>query len=360
MIRTLSVALFFFLFIASQFSPSFLFEHVVKKFVPYQDNKTMVVDKSTNNHKEVYPVNKEVSKADENKPNEVSKVEGPKVEASKIVTSKRPLRGIYLTQYTVENTALLNHLIKRAKASGINTFVIDFDRPSKRYRKNISLVKENNIHYVARIVMFPDGGTPKQILDPNVWQKKYDLVKQAVEIGANQIQLDYIRYNTKQRPSEENAKDIHKIIHWYKNKLSGQNIPLQVDVFGVTSFGESKYIGQNIKLFSQSVDAICPMVYPSHYDPYPLHFRKPYETVHDSLVSIKQQFNNKMPIKMYAYIELSNYHFPMSSAKKIDYIKAQIKAVEAAKADGWFAWSPHNRYDHLFSILENKMGKKQK
>lgn len=269
-----------------------------------------------------------------------------------MATTKNTARGIYLTQYTLENTALLNYLIKHSKASGINTFVIDFEKPSKRYRENLSLVKDNNIHFVARIVMFPDGGTNKQILDPTVWQKKYDLVKQAIALGANQIQLDYIRYNTKQKPSAENAKNVHKIIQWYKNKLTGQNIPLQVDVFGIASFGESKYIGQNIKLFSQSVDAICPMVYPSHYVPYPVHYRKPYETVHDSLQSIKNQFDNKMLVKMYAYIELSNYHYPMSRAKKIEYIKAQIKAVEAANADGWYAWSPHNRYDNLFSILE--------
>jgi hypothetical protein len=207
---------------------------------------------------------------------------------------------------------------------------------------------------VARIVMFPDGGTPAQIKNPAVWQKKYALIQQAIALGANQIQLDYIRYNTKQKPSAENAQDIYKIISWYKNKLSGQNIPLQVDVFGVASFGESKYIGQNIKLFSQTVDAICPMVYPSHYVPFPVHFNKPYNTVYDSLSSIKQQFDNKMPVKVYAYIELSNYHFPMTKAKKIEYIKAQLNAVHAAGADGWYAWSPHNRYDNLFNILEGK------
>lgn len=270
------------------------------------------------------------------------------------------VKGIYVTQPNLENTAFLNHLIKRAKAAGIDTFVVDFDAPSKRYRQNIALVKENNIKYVARVVMFPDGGTPSQIKNPAVWQKKYSLVKQAVDMGANQIQLDYMRYNTKQKPSSQNAKDILAIITWFKNKLSGQNIPLQVDVFGVASFGESKYIGQNIKLFSQSVDAICPMVYPSHYVPFPQHFKQPYETVYGSLASIKGQFGNKMPMKMYAYIELSNYHFPMSRAKTLAYISAQLRAVETAGADGWYAWSPHNRYDNLFNILENQRSQANK
>lgn len=273
------------------------------------------------------------------------------------VTSAANLKakGIYITQYNLENTAFLHYLIKHAKTSGIDTFVVDLEKiPSKRYQENIALVRKNNINYVARIIMFPNGGTPQIINNPEIWQKKYALVQQAVAWGASQIQLDYIRYNTKQKPSAENAKHILNIIQWYKTKLLSQKIPLQIDVFGIASFGESFYIGQNVKLFSQSVDAICPMVYPSHYVPFPEHFRKPYETVYSSLRNIKKQFGKEIPIKVYAYIELSNYHFPMSHAKTLEYIKAQIKAVDEANADGWYAWSPHNRYDNLFKILENQ------
>lgn len=276
-----------------------------------------------------------------------------------LVTSAEPtnmgkVKGIYVTQSSLENTQFLNYLIKNAKASGIDTFVVDLEKPSKRYRDNIALLKENQIKYVARIVMFPDGGNPYQVKDPNVWQKKYTLVKQAVDWGASQIQLDYIRYNTKQKASEENAKDILTIIQWYKNKLASQNIPLQIDVFGIASFGESLHIGHNIPLFAQSVDAICPMVYPSHYVPFTYHFNHPYDTVYDSLESIKDQFaEDKTPMKIYPYIELSNYHFPMSREKTLAYIRAQIKAVDEAEVDGWYAWSPHNRYENLFFVLQN-------
>ena len=270
------------------------------------------------------------------------------------------VKGIYLTQYTLENTAYLNYLIKNAKAAGIDTFVVDLETPNKRYQANIDLLKSNNINYVARIIMFPDGGTPAQIKNPTVWQKKYALVKQAIDWGATQIQLDYIRYNTKQKPSPDNAKDILAIIQWYKDKVSAQNIPLQIDVFGVASYGESKHIGHNISLFAESVDAICPMVYPSHYEPYVKHAVTPYETVYDSLNRIKKQFDNKTPFKMYAYIELSNYRYPMSRSKKLNYIRAQIKAVDEADIEGWYAWSPHNRYENLFRVLNDGKVYKEK
>lgn len=279
----------------------------------------------------------------------------PITPTSKNFTKAGPLvKGIYVTQYNFENTAFLNYLIKHAKASGIDTFVVDLELPSKRYKQNIALLKENKIHYVARIIMFPGGGKATDMKNPAYWQKKYSLVKQAMDWGANEMQLDYIRYSSKEKASEEHAKQVLEIIRWYKSKLVGQNIPLQVDVFGITSFGESKHIGQNIKLFSQTVDAICPMVYPSHYVPFPEHFKHPYDTVYDSLRHIKKQFGDEAPIKVYAYIELSNYHFPMTHTKTLDYIQAQLQAVAEAGADGWYAWSPHNRYDNLFSILENK------
>ena len=178
------------------------------------------------------------------------------------------VRGIYLTQSTLEDTNYLRYLIARSNQSGINTFVVDLIRPTKRYRDNIALVQESHIRYVARIVMFDGGGTAAQIQTPNVWQRQYALVKQAVDFGASAIQLDYIRYNTKSGASYEHSKDIYRIIAWYKSKLAAQNISLQVDVFGITSYGEEMHIGQNVPLFSDVVDAVCPMVYPSHFTPF--------------------------------------------------------------------------------------------
>lgn len=268
-------------------------------------------------------------------------------------TNSAQVKGIYVTQYNFENTAFLNYLIKHAKAAGIDTFVVDMELPSKRYKENIALLKENNIKYVARVIVFPNGGSAAAISNPSVWQKRYTLVKQALDWGADEIQLDYIRYSSKEKASPEHAKNILNIIAWFKSKL--QKVPLQIDVFGITSFGESAHIGQNIKLFSDSVDAICPMVYPSHYVPFDQHFKTPYETVFGSLSRIRKQFTNEdAPMKVYAYIELTNYHYPMTHAKTLEYIQAQIKAVKEAGADGWYAWSPHNRYDNLFFILENK------
>lgn len=262
-------------------------------------------------------------------------------------------KGIYITQETMENTKYITYLVNRAKKVGINTFVVDLELPSKRYQQNVALLKDNNITYIARIIMFPGGGTPEQIASESYREKKHRLVETALSYGAQQIQLDYIRFNSKQPASAEHAITIKKIIQTFKNRLASENIPLQVDVFGITAYGEEKHIGQSIPLFASVIDAVCPMVYPSHYEPFNYHFERPYKTVYDSLISIKEQFDDKMPIKLYPYIELSNYHYPLSKEKKLKYIYAQIQAVQDAGADGWYAWSAKNYYDNLFTVLEN-------
>lgn len=262
-------------------------------------------------------------------------------------------KGIYISQTTVEDTKYITYLIQRAKKAGIDTFVIDLELPSKKTQENVALVKSNHINYVARIIMFPGGGTPEQIASEAYRDKKYRLVKTAISYGAQQIQLDYIRFNSKQPASSDHAVEIQKIIQWFRDRLASEKIPLQIDVFGIASFGEEKHIGQNIKLFAPLIDTLCPMVYPSHYQPFSYHFARPYKTVYESLVAIKEQVDNKLPFKLYPYIELSNYHYPLSREKKLKYIYAQIQAAQDAGADGWYAWSAQNYYDNLFTVLEN-------
>jgi hypothetical protein len=268
-----------------------------------------------------------------------------------LVNASGMVKGIYITQETLEDTKYITYLINRAKKVGIHSFIVDLEQPSAKYKTNIQLLQKNGIAYVARIIVFPNnGGKPAEVLSEAYWEKKYKLVKYALAYGASQIQLDYIRYNSKQRPSTKNAEDILRIIRWFKTRI---NVPLQIDVFGISSFGPSRYIGQDIKLFSKSVDTICPMVYPSHYEPFRVHAVKPYDTVYSSLQAIRQQFNNKpLPFKLIPYIEQSNYRYPLSRQKKLAYLYAQIQAAEKANADGWYVWSPHNYYDSLFQVLE--------
>jgi len=266
-------------------------------------------------------------------------------------------RGIYITQTTLEDTKRLTHIINRAKAVGINTFVIDYERPSKLTTQNIQLVKDNGFKYVARIVIFPDGAKNKaQMFSESHREKKFGLIKDTLGLGAETIQIDYIRYSSKNKPSDQNAQDVKNTIAWYRDKLKAYNpkIPLQIDVFGITSFHPEKRIGQYPKVFAGTVDGINPMVYPSHYEPFRLYSSQPYKTVHSSLLSLKEQLKDQPPVKITAFIEASNYRYPLPGGKKAHYVSEQIRAVEDANIDGWYFWSANNLYEHVFNVLQSK------
>lgn len=267
------------------------------------------------------------------------------------------VQGIYISQTTLENSARIKNLITQAKEAGINTFVVDFRRFSPQYQNGINLIKQNNLRYVARIVVFPDnGGDPAQVDSMDYREKIYQLVEQAIKLGANEIQLDYLRYKSSQPPSSKNVQNIYQIIKWFKNKLQPQKIPLEVDVFGVTSFGDSIHIGQSVTVFANTVDALCPMVYPSHYEPYQKYAKMPYYIIDHSLKSLRERFNGNIPIKIYPYIETYNYRYPLSQQEKLDYITKQLAAVEDNNVDGWYVWNIHNDYKNLFIVLKNRQG----
>jgi len=263
------------------------------------------------------------------------------------------VKGIYITQGTAQSTRKLQYLIKRSKAVGINTFVIDIYGRNKRYAKNIALVRKAGIRYVARVVMFPYGGTHKQIKNQAIWERRWRRAKYAISLGASEIQLDYIRYKKTARPSDQNAKNVERVIQFFKNRLKGTGVKLQIDIFGVAAHRPIRTIGQNVKLFAKHLDSINPMVYPSHYEPYRHHAVRPYSTVSDSVKALRKQLLGFPRVKIYAYVELFNYRYPMNRSTKIKYIQAQIQAAMNAGANGWYAWSATNKYKLLFSILQS-------
>lgn len=263
-----------------------------------------------------------------------------------------PIKGIYLNQNTLQNTSWLQYLITKSISAGINTFVIDLETVTEAYKNNIKIVKNNNINYVARIVMFPHGGTKSTIRSKKYWQEKYKLVDAAINNGASEIQLDYIRYASSNPPSPRNAEDIHDVIRWFKEKI-GNRAKLQIDVFGESVFIESQNIGQNVPKFADSIDVLCPMLYPSHFEPYKIHARDPYGIIYKSLSSLKKIMNHEIPFEVVTYIELFNYRYDFTEEQLHGYIHSQIKAIEDAGGDGWYAWSARNNYDRLFDLLNS-------
>ncbi len=266
-------------------------------------------------------------------------------------------KGIYLTQYTLENPVKLDYLIKQAKATGINTFVIDHEYYSSHYAPAIAKVKAAGIKDVARIVVFSDGGNYDQIHSQAHWEEKLKFAQDAIKAGADAIQLDYIRYSSKEPANPQHAKDVYQIIKWFKTRINAaNNTPMEIDIFGEVSYHPSMHIGQDLKMFSDSVDGMNPMVYPSHFWPYQKYSAEPYKTINTSLNALEAQFNGKAPFKVHAFIEAANFHYlkKTSNADKQKYLLQEIRAVEDSKGvSGWYVWSANNVYENLFQVLKN-------
>lgn len=265
-------------------------------------------------------------------------------------------KGIYLTQYTLENPVKLDHLLSEAKATGINTFVIDHEYHSSHFAAALAKVKAAGIKSVVRIVVFSDGGNAQQVRSQAHWEEKMKYINDAVKSGADAIQLDYIRYSSKEPANPQHAKDIYQIIKWFKAKTAALNVPMEIDIFGEVGYYPSMHIGQDIKMFADSVDGVNPMVYPSHFWPYQKYSADPYGTIKNSLNALVSQFDNKPPFKVHAFIEAANYHYikKTSNAEKQRYLLKEIRAVEDANTvEGWYVWSANNVYDNLFQVLKN-------
>lgn len=268
--------------------------------------------------------------------------------------------GIYLTQYTLENPTKLDYLIREAKATGINTFVIDNEYISSRFAPAIAKVKAAGLKFIARIVVFSDGASYEQMRSKAFWEKRFKLVENSINAGADSIQLDYIRYSSKLPANPQHAKDVYQVIKWFKEKINARKVPMQIDIFGEVSYYPSMHIGQDIKMFADTVDGVNPMVYPSHYWPYQKYSADPYKTVNSSLNSLTGQFNHDTPFTVHAFIEAANYHYlkKTSNAQKQQYLLQQIRAVEnATDVDGWYVWSANNVYENLFHVLKNNKTK---
>ena len=259
-------------------------------------------------------------------------------------------QGIYVRQATAQTRAKLDHLINNSLQVGVNTMVVDLWTPSTQYERAIEKIQKHGIRYVPRITVFPKGGTHEQVSNRQYWEKRWKLAEYALRLGAKDVQLDYIRYSSKTEASPQNALNIREVLRFFKKRVGERGAQLQIDVFGEVSHGPSLHIGQDMKLFAPEIDAVCPMVYPSHYQPYRKHAQLPFETVYGSLTALKEQMGDSA-VPVLAYIELFNHRFRMNVGERVQYIRAQLRAVRKAKAEGWLAWSAGNHYDLLFEIL---------
>jgi hypothetical protein len=232
------------------------------------------------------------------------------------------LRALYMGA-----AANLDSAISIAAASEVNAVVIDLKesdgvkyasevplaleigvvQPAYNIQEVIEKLHAADIKVIGRIVCFKDpqlaearpdlsiqdkngnqllftleGGKP--FVNPynqEVWQYNIDLALEAISLGVDEIQFDYVRFPTGGTKSGETpwfgeegtvpskSQAINRYLQTSAIKIQYElGIPLGADVFGITLV--SKLDGNNIgqdwaTIGLTGIDNLAPMIYPSHY-----------------------------------------------------------------------------------------------
>ncbi len=187
--------------------------------------------------------------------------------------------------------------------------------------------------------------------DKRVWDYNLNIAKAAVRAGFDEIQFDYVRFPSDgdiesavfpgKRP-EAMAVTIARFVHYATNRLHAMGARVSVDVFGLSAT-RNLGIGQSPRRLAKIVDAIYPMVYPSHYGPGEYGLANPVatpgRTVGRSLRDFRRQMRGGKAL-LVPWLE----DFSFSGAPTLWHVQDQIRAARRWKAGGFLLWNPSGIY----------------
>jgi hypothetical protein len=272
------------------------------------------------------------------------------------------------------------------------------DPPMRSYARAVRFAHQRGVRVIARISCFNDqimakahpgmairgvSGHPYRNgwVDPkNERAQNYviELAKEAIEAGADEIQLDYVRFpvlgmknidfglDTKKDP---NAKVgvITNFVERVHAVTRAHGVPLSLDVFGVIAFGKKvdiQNLGQDPAELAKHSEFLSAMVYPSHYDPGFMGMDEPGN--HPELVGMgvkhmlaemeARGVNLDKAAKIRPWLQAMRHK---SSNYGAGYIQQEIRTGDNAGASGWLLWNPGQVYDVAWSALPKRTHAKQ-
>jgi hypothetical protein len=300
-------------------------------------------------------------------------------------------------------------LLDQMTARGMNLIVLDVKDADGRltYPSNVPLAKEvgavqaptmrhlartiqfaheHGVRVAMRIVCFQDDvlsrarhdltvqsiwGKPLRIgwLDPaneTVQQYLVDLAGEAMDAGADEIQLDYVRYPVEKiQAADFRLKErkltkpqvIRDFVHRVHEVAEARGVALSVDVFGIIAEGvkqDLENLGQDPGLLSGECEVISPMVYPSHYPKGFMGFEEPGD--HPELVqfgvsrllALIHRMHPGAKTLVRPWIQGMPYHAPSFGPQ---YIAEEVGHAKRAGAAGWMVWNPSQNFSDTWQAV---------
>ena len=311
-------------------------------------------------------------------------------------------KGIYLTMDSAGTPSSMASLVAFMRQhEGLNCMVIDVKDNSGRiptgapggiqalvagYSHFPALVRilhdREGYYLIARIVAFQDpygaAAAPERAIrntDGSLWRDRdgrlwlnpydkanWDYVKEialwAVDMGFDEIQLDYVRFpdnaqglektGTVLMPGSQDFQGrsdaIASFLKYMAEALDGKAY-LSADIFGfVTIAVDDMGIGQRLEDIAACVDFISPMIYPSHYFNagiygFELPEAHPYEVVYKAMDQATQRTEG-LKAKIRPWLQDFSLRVRYGPAE----VQGQIRALFEHGIQSFMLWNPANVY----------------
>jgi hypothetical protein len=187
--------------------------------------------------------------------------------------------------------------------------------------------------------------------DRRVWKYNADIAVAAAKAGFDEIQFDYVRFPSDgdveaavypHRRSEPKGKTIEGFLAYAAGRLHRLGVRVSADLFGLAATRDLG-IGQVPRRFGRYVDAVYPMVYPSHYNKGEYSLTDPEafpgRTVAHSLHDYKRQLRGEKT-RIVPWLQDFSINRPYGLIEVAD----QIAAARAQDVGGFLLWNPLGVY----------------
>ena len=317
-------------------------------------------------------------------------------------------RGLYIPFGMLSHPEKVAELIDLVDRTELNAIVVDVkgDRGFLAYRSQVPLAielgvggerkdwlsleellrlcQDKDIYTIARIVVFKDNplahARPEwaaRRADGTVWLDREGLgwgipsiqevqdyniaiAKEVAALGFDEVQFDYIRFPsdgdiTAIVYDEEHTRETRSAtIRAFMERLTAELKPFGVftsaDVFGLTVWVESYSdmgIGQRVKDIAPYVDYLCPMLYPSTFEPGNLGHANPALQPYDVIYRSQLEAAKRVPVTTKVRPWLQHYSLNGVFYGPEQY-QAQRQAADDAGSCGWTFWNAGGKYNEEF------------
>ncbi|MCX7750656.1 MAG: putative glycoside hydrolase [Candidatus Bipolaricaulota bacterium] len=293
--------------------------------------------------------------------------------------SRTDRRGVYLSAPAAAQPGYLETILGKLSEFGLDTVVVDVKNNHGEvcYASGVDLARRigavkvhldlravvravhaRGMYLIARQVVFYDPLLARHLGYDSPWvlptvpaatAYNLEIAAEVAAAGVDEIQFDYIRFPDDGPIGPDYSGRCTAVEAFLQAARSRLKLPLSADVYGRVTFPWNARkidpIGQQLEGMARWVDAVSPMVYPSHY--VERAFKDdPYGTVHQAVRDARARVET--PIR--PYLQAFEMAIPPGMTYTT-YILEQIRAAEEAGASGYLFWNPRSDYSVLWAAL---------